>query len=125
MASRERARLESDLALLQNLLKTLQRSEREEEAVETAKRQAKEDLDRARTRVRDILDESEAIELEVDRAFNPHWGALFRQGNENSKFGAQVEDYACVYTGRVSNFFWYSPLTYFRAPRDHLPHEMV
>ena len=42
-----------------------------------------------------------------------------------SRFGEQVEDYACVYTGRVSNFLAYSPLRYFRSPRDHMPHELV
>ena len=40
-------------------------------------------------------------------------------------FGQQVEDYACVYTSRVSNFLAYSPLRYFRSPRDHMPHELV
>ena len=43
---------------------------------------------------------------------------------ENSRFGEQVEDYACVYTSRVSNFLAYSPLQYFRSPRDHMPHEL-
>ena len=61
----------------------------------------------------------------IDRAFNPYWGAIFREGAENSRFGQQVEDYACVYTSRVSNFLAYSPLRYFRSPRDHMPHELV
>jgi len=34
-----------------------------------------------------------------------------------------VEDYACVYTSRVSNFLAYSPVQYFRAPRALMPHE--
>ena len=61
----------------------------------------------------------------IDRAFNPYWGAIFREAAENSRFGQQVEDYACVYTSRVSNFLSYSPLRYFRSPRDHMPHELV
>lgn len=119
-----RAQLESDLAHGQNLLKALQRSKSGAAALEAAKRSAKEELDHTRVGLREVIDESVAIESEIDRAFNPHWGALFRQGNESSKFGAQVEEYACIYTGRVSNLLWYSPLTYFRAPRDHLPHEI-
>jgi HAD superfamily 5'-nucleotidase-like hydrolase len=119
-----RAQLDSDLTRHQNLLKALQRSDDAGEAIEAAKRQAKAKLDRVRAALRAALDESEALAGDVDRIFNPHWGALFRQGNESSKFGAQVEDYACVYTGRVSNFLWYSPVAYFRAPRDHLPHEL-
>ena len=48
-------------------------------------------------------------QAELDAAFNPHWGPLFREGREISKFGEQVEAYACVYTSRVSNFRFHSP----------------
>jgi hypothetical protein len=48
---------------------------------------------------------------------------LFKEGNENSRFGEQVEQYACIYTSRVSNFLNYSPVQYFRSPRDLMPHE--
>ena len=60
---------------------------------------------------------------EIDDSFNPYWGPLFREGYEVSKFGEQVEAYACVYTSRVSNFRFYSPMQYFRGPRDRMPHE--
>ncbi len=60
---------------------------------------------------------------DIDDAFNPYWGPLFREGYEVSKFGEQVEAYACVYTSRVSNFRFYSPMQYFRGPRDRMPHE--
>jgi 5'-nucleotidase len=65
-------------------------------------------------------------ELESDIAdrFNPHWGPIFRDRSELSAFGAQVEDYACVYTGCVSNFLNYSPNFYFRSPRDRMAHEL-
>lgn len=46
-----------------------------------------------------------------------------KEGTEMSSFGDQVETYACVYTSRVSNFLHYSPLQYFRSPRDLMPHE--
>jgi 5'-nucleotidase len=29
-----------------------------------------------------------------------------------------------LYTSRVSNLLYYSPLQYFRSPRDLMPHEM-
>ena len=64
---------------------------------------------------------------EVDRwiqgQFNPFWGQLFRSHDEYSAFGTQVAQYACVYTGRVSNFRAYPPTHYFRTPRDRMPHE--
>jgi len=54
---------------------------------------------------------------------NPHWGSLFREGNENSRFGRQVREFACIYTSRVSNFLAYSGNTYFIAPEERMPHE--
>ncbi|MFS8064986.1 MAG: 5'-nucleotidase domain-containing protein, partial [Byssovorax sp.] len=43
---------------------------------------------------------------------------------ETSSFGDQVEEYACLYTSKVSNLLAYSPLQYYRSPRDLLPHEL-
>ncbi len=48
---------------------------------------------------------------------------MLREGNEGSRFGEQVGDYADLYTSRVSNFLSYSPLRYFRAPRRTMPHD--
>jgi HAD superfamily 5'-nucleotidase-like hydrolase len=93
--------------------------------VEAAKQEAKRRLDELRAALKAASDELEQLDLAVDQAFNPYWGAMFREATENSRFGQQVEDYACVYTSRVSNFLSYSPLRYFRSPRDHMPHELV
>ena len=68
--------------------------------------------------------EVDSLETRIDRAYNPHWGSCLREGNENSRFGEQVNDYADLYTSRVSNFSPYSPLRYFRAPRRPMPHEI-
>jgi HAD superfamily 5'-nucleotidase-like hydrolase len=68
--------------------------------------------------------EVDSLEARVDRAYNPYWGSCLREGNENSRFGEQVNDYADLYTSRVSNFGPYSPLRYFRAPRRPMPHEI-
>ena len=59
----------------------------------------------------------------LESAFNGNWGMLFKAWDEHSIFGGQVEDYACLYTSRVSNLEHYSPWRYFRTPRDFLPHE--
>lgn len=71
------------------------------------------------------LEDAYALERDIEHTFNPFWGPLFKEGSENSRFGEQVEDYACLYTSRVSNFLAYSPFQLFRSPRDHLPHERV
>jgi hypothetical protein len=130
---RQSSRLDSEILYQQLLLRSLQKlgesgSEVEAqslEVVESAKRVAKRRLDELRATMKATGEELERLEREVDHAFNPYWGAIFREGTENSRFGEQVEDYACVYTSRVSNFLAYSPLRYFRSPRDHMPHELV
>jgi 5'-nucleotidase len=91
---------------------------------EDAKRNSRAMLDRLRGRMRMIVDEVSALEETVEGAYNPYWGAMFREGNELSRFGEQVSDYADLYTSRVSNFLAYSPLRYFRAPRKKMPHEL-
>jgi len=64
------------------------------------------------------------LEREVADGVNAYWGVLFRDRAELSAFGKQVENYACVYTSSVSNFRLYSPLWYFRSPRDRMAHEL-
>ena len=77
--------------------------------------------------IRDSLDRlemrMEANQEAILSRFNVPWGMLFKEGSEHSVFGAQVEDYACIYTSRLSNFLSYSPLQYFRSARDLLAHE--
>ena len=58
------------------------------------------------------------------RRFNEYWGSLCKVDNEISLFAAQIRDYACVYTSRVSNFLHYPPDRYFRSPMEFMPHEI-
>jgi Mg2+ and Co2+ transporter CorA len=130
---RQCARLDSEITFQQLMLKSLQRlGETTDElhngssaTVTQAKEEAKRRLDELRGEMKSHSEELEALEERLDSVFNPYWGAIFREGTENSRFGEQVEDYACLYTSRVSNFLAYSPLRYFRSPRDHMPHELV
>jgi 5'-nucleotidase len=82
-------------------------------------------LGELRADVSGCLEDVYSLEGDIEHTFNPFWGPLFKEGSENSRFGEQVEDYACLYTSRVSNFLAYSPFQLFRSPRDHLPHERV
>lgn len=68
--------------------------------------------------------ESRLLRRQVNDIFNSNWGPLFREGNETSRFGDQVEDFACLYTARVSNFLNYPPTYYFQAPVRLMPHEL-
>ena len=70
------------------------------------------------------LDERIApLAKESSRLVNPNWGPLMRTGKDKSLFARQVERYADVYTGRVSNFLHHTPFTYLRSHRGSLPHD--
>ena len=84
----------------------------------------KNSLESASRLLRDTIHAAFGIEDFIDSRINTKWGSLFREKNEVTKFGSQLEDYACVYTSRVTNFVYYSPSFYFFSPRDYLPHEM-
>lgn len=87
--------------------------------------EARQDLDGKRTLQQQLLEELEELEHSIDRVFNPYWGRLFREGSERSLFGAQVQNFAGIYTSRVANFLAYSPNQVFRAPRERMPHERI
>ncbi len=86
-------------------------------------RESRRDRDEMKRVLEETLDKIEQLTHLVENDFNPSWGLVFKEGHENTRFGAQVTDYACLYTSRVSNFYAYSPLQYFRAPRALMPHE--
>lgn len=55
--------------------------------------------------------------------FNTTWGSLFKQGASKSLFASQVEDFACLYTADLRNFFNYGNAHYFRVSNDPMAHE--
>jgi 5'-nucleotidase len=81
-------------------------------------------VERTRAKIRMLDAECSQLEGEIESRFHRYWGPLLKAGAEPSSFGHQVETYACLYTGRVSNLLAYSPLHYFRSPRERLPHEL-
>ncbi|MFI4918961.1 MAG: HAD-IG family 5'-nucleotidase [Legionellales bacterium] len=56
--------------------------------------------------------------------YNPKWERVFRAGAEESYFAYQVERFACIYMEKLSDFLGHSPITYFRANRRLLPHDI-
>ncbi len=56
--------------------------------------------------------------------FNPKWERVFRAGAEESYFAYQVERFACIYMEKLSHLLEHSPLTYFRANRRLLAHDV-
>jgi HAD superfamily 5'-nucleotidase-like hydrolase len=56
--------------------------------------------------------------------FNPKWERVFRAGAEESYFAYQVDRFACIYMEKLSDLLQYSPITYFRANRRLLAHDI-
>ena len=127
-----RARLDDEVNHRRTQLNMLERRLEKEDLPASARsgldderRRLKSGLDKVRRALREAVEIADTLERDVEEGFNPFWGLLFKEGNENSRFGEQVEQYACLYTGRVSNFLHYSPAQYYRSPRDLMPHEQA
>ena len=126
---RLRGRLDDEVNHLKTVLNAVERrAEQGPEAkaqAEEERRHVKADLEHVRRALKDANEVSDTLEADIEEGFNEWWGLLFKEGNENSRFGEQVEQYACIYTSRVSNLLFYSPMQYFRSPRELMPHEQA
>ncbi len=125
---RRRVQLEDAVASHRTALNQAERRRDKAPAGEGARaeeesRRIREELDALRGALREAGERIDALARALETGVNPTWGFLFKEGNENSRFGEQVEDYACLYTSRASNFGYYSPIERFRSPRAAMPHE--
>src|SRR5262245_27349989 len=93
--------------------------------LEQKRQREKRDLELLRRAVKGTLAEGSEVEQRFERGANAYWWLVFKEGNQNSRFGEQVQDYADLYTSRVSNFLYYSPMQVFRSPRATMPHERL
>jgi HAD superfamily 5'-nucleotidase-like hydrolase len=125
-----RVRVEDEIAVHRSALNLLDRRLERDVAegpdrarVEEERRRQKQELEALRRACRDADGRVDALERQLEEGLNPYWGLTFKEGNENSRFGEQIEVYACIYTSRASNFVYYSPMQYFRSPRAAMPHE--
>jgi HAD superfamily 5'-nucleotidase-like hydrolase len=76
-----------------------------------------------RSRLTDLDENIAPLAKASSKLVNDNWGPLMRTGKDRSLFARQVERYADVYTGRVSNFLHHTPFTYLRSHRGSLPHD--
>jgi len=124
-----RVRLEDAIASHRTALNQVERrldreaGNGEREPLESDRRRLKHELEALRHAQRDAQARIDALASELEAGVNAAWGLTFKEGNENSRLGEQVEDYACLYTSRVSNFGFVSPVERFRSPRAAMPHE--
>lgn len=80
-------------------------------------------MDHLRRQARTLVQRTFEYQTRYDEAFHNRWGALFKEGNELSLFGSQVNQFACIYTSRASNLGHFSPMHYFRSHPHTMPHE--
>jgi hypothetical protein len=93
-------------------------------SLEAERARMKRELEALRTALRDANTRIAELQRLVEYGYNRYWGLTFKEGSENSRIGEQIEDYACIYTSRASNFIFYSPMQYFRVLRRAMPHEV-
>lgn len=128
----KRARLDDEISARKTGLNTLDRllekgplAVHARAGVEHERREMKHELEILRRALHDANGRIEELETAVETGLNRYWGLTFKEGNENSRFAEQVEDYACVYTSRASNLVLYSPIQYLRSLRAAMPHERL
>ncbi|HTP52447.1 MAG TPA: HAD-IG family 5'-nucleotidase [Anaeromyxobacteraceae bacterium] len=95
----------------------------ERPALDVERMRMKRELEILRAGLRDADSRITFLQRAIEDGYNRYWGLTFKEGNENSRFAEQIEDYACLYTSRASNFVFYSPVQYFRSQRQAMPHE--
>ncbi len=65
------------------------------------------------------------LNRQIEATFNPLWGPIFRDGDEQTRLADQIQQYAGAYTGKISNLYMVDPNTTVYAPVLALPHERV
>jgi HAD superfamily 5'-nucleotidase-like hydrolase len=124
-----RVRVEDEIAVHRSGLNVVDRRldrdppDPDRERLEAERRRLKQELEVLRRASREANQRVVELEAELESGLNPYWGLTFKEGHENSRFGEQIEVYACIYTSRASNLVFYSPMQYFRSPRAAMPHE--
>ncbi len=63
--------------------------------------------------------------IEQDKYFNKKWGKIFRAGAEETFFAFQAERYACIYMEKLLDLLSLPPVSYFRAYRRMLSHDII
>ncbi|KTD23221.1 HAD-IG family 5'-nucleotidase [Legionella londiniensis] len=93
-------------------------------SIEENTSQYNEELESLQTKIME-LDKHIAGLLQAHHAFfNAKWDRVFRTGAEESYFAYQVDRYACIYMEKLADLLHHSPLTYFRATRRLLVHDI-
>ena len=94
-------------------------------ALDLEARQIDEEASHQALRIRAQEDLIAGINDRLERAFHHQWGSIFRDGYDQTRFADQIQQYACAYTGRISNLYMVDPESTLYAPVPTLPHERI
>jgi hypothetical protein len=120
--------LESDISVLELQQRRLERklengngnlekTKRQHEGVLRKRKEAERELKQVKRVTADLGEQ-------INKTYNRYWGPVFREGQETSRFGHQVKDFACLYMTSVTNLIHYTASHYFRSAVERMPHEL-
>lgn len=82
-------------------------------------------------KIEELQTEISALDVQIAKLiqeqstfYNRKWERVFRAGAEESYFAHQVDRFACIYMEKLADFLGHSPITYFRANRRLLAHDI-
>lgn len=81
-------------------------------------------LEKIQSALSDIDKQLTDLLKEQDSFFNKKWGKIFRAGAEETFFAFQAERYACIYMAKLIDLLSLPPVSYFRAYRRMLSHDL-
>lgn len=103
----------------------------EQEYVNLVTQSIDEESEQYNQKIHDLQLEISAVDLQISKLlqeqstfYNPKWERVFRAGAEESYFAYQVDRFACIYMEKLADFLEHSPITYFRANRRLLAHDI-
>jgi len=80
------------------------------------------DLDKDDETIKTVLS---SLAAKYHAAFHPIWGQMFVAGYQDSRFAYFVQNYACLYTAKATNFALTSTTRSFRTSGDMLAHDKL
>lgn len=125
-AQRQALPIEKKIVATMDIKKAL-----EQKYIEVCTRSIDEDSEQYDKEIHDLQLEISTLDLKISKLlqeqhafYNPKWERVFRAGAEESYFAYQVDRFACIYMEKLTDFLEHSPITYFRANRRLLAHDL-
>lgn len=84
----------------------------------------KKEIKRSTSKLQKLKTRHLKLSNDLEKKFHPHWGRLFKENQELSRFGAQVRQYACIYTDHIKNLLHYGANHLFIARKEQMTHEL-